>query len=495
MYVNTPRRFASDSTASLFPSNDGAKRPQAMGLRVPLDTLRNAITESLWGAVKAQDLPDMCARFGLAEGTIEEAFRSKRGYVRARLRSLSGVNLLKLASKVLEEFDVIQLRDLVSELTTHSEQRVSDLTRREVMKVLNGLDPLFGDIPLLDGLDVIGPLWSRPSATGGYMDTLADDVNQHYIRNPDYSNFDLLEMCGTLTCSQQRFFDLIGKLLDPAARRGNEQADLARRLNDVLSADGFHAVVIGQQSRHPIFGIARMVSGVPGRPKNLVFASINAKPDLYFTDAINNDIAIRNETDALIYDEFLGDAGLSWSAMVAWWQAHEGVPDPVDAARGLYKRLARSVIAAGSAGEFALFDTYYREFRAVLGDQLPALVPQVYLHYDPRTMGERGRDPVLLRQRMDLLLLLDRNIRIVAEVDGKQHYADGNVASSLKYAEMVAQDRRLRLAGYELYRFGAAEFSDVKMIDGKFKVGPTSRALAKTFFERLFERHHVRREI
>src|SRR5437868_6526674 len=104
-----------------------------MGLRLPLDTLRNAIAEALWAAVKAQDLPDTCARFGLAEGTTEEAFRSIRGYVRARLRSHSGADLLKLASEVLEEYDAAPLRDLVSELTTHSEQRVSDVTRREVL--------------------------------------------------------------------------------------------------------------------------------------------------------------------------------------------------------------------------------------------------------------------------------------------------------------------------------------------------------------------------
>ena len=39
--------------------------------------------------------------------------------------------------------------------------------------------------------------------------------------------------------------------------------------------------------------------------------------------------------------------------------------------------------------EKLLFETYYRTFKD-LGPKLPALLPQVYLHYDPRTV-ERSR--------------------------------------------------------------------------------------------------------
>src|SRR5579864_689145 len=42
------------------------------------------------------------------------------------------------------------------------------------------------------------------------------------------------------------------------------------------------------------------------------------------------------------------------------------------------------------------------------------------------TLSERGRDPVLLRQLMDFLMLLDRNVRVVIEVDGSQHYSEGD---------------------------------------------------------------------
>jgi very-short-patch-repair endonuclease len=61
------------------------------------------------------------------------------------------------------------------------------------------------------------------------------------------------------------------------------------------------------------------------------------------------------------------------------------------------------------------------------------------------------------RQRMDFLLLPSERTRIVIEVDGKQHYAetDGR-ASPHRYAEMVSEDRAIRLRGYEVFRFGGA---------------------------------------
>jgi hypothetical protein len=114
-------------------------------------------------------------------------------------------------------------------------------------------------------------------------------------------------------------------------------------------------------------------------------------------------------------------------------------------------------------------------------------------HYDPRTRRERGADPVLLRQRTDFLLLLDQQVRIVIEVDGSQHYSEGSVALPAKYGEMVAEDRRLRLAGYELYRLGAAEFSDTNVsAEGKMTVGSRSRETVVRFFEGLWRRHEIR---
>jgi very-short-patch-repair endonuclease len=113
-----------------------------------------------------------------------------------------------------------------------------------------------------------------------------------------------------------------------------------------------------------------------------------------------------------------------------------------------------------------------------LRERLPALVPQVYLHYDPLTLKQRAHGKVLPRQRMDFLLLLPHRQRVVIEVDGQQHYSDNGKPAPALYAEMMAADRDLRLMGYEVYRFGGDEFGRQETPDNLDK-----------FFRRLFERH------
>ncbi|HEY6874214.1 MAG TPA: hypothetical protein VI298_15930 [Geobacteraceae bacterium] len=462
---------------------------------IPLDTLRDRIAHALADHVKSYNIPSVCVRLGLDPGESDEAYRSKRLYVKNRLMGFKKPDLLRIAADVLEDVNDEALADMVSEMTVHADLRITDITRRDLLKKLNDLGtPLFGDVDLFEGLNIISSEQLSYDGLDNYLNflpSLSKEIEQHYIRNDDISNEDLLIKCGALVCSQTRFFALLEKLLDPVIRRGDEQAHLARSLNSVMKADGFNAVVAGDVSGHPIYKVQRMAAGVAGVPKNLIFASINNKPDLYFTDAINNNIAIRNDTDALIYDRFLAESGLLWDTLAEWWQDCKGIAEQKEAKQSLYKRLVLSVKATSSPGEFTLFDTYYREFSKVLGDQFPALIPQVYLHYDPRTMKERGNDPVLLRQRMDLLLLLDRNVRIVIEVDGKHHYADGDKVSTVKYGDMAAEDRRLRLMGYELYRFGGAEFKDAVLSDGKCTIGPVSKQVAIDFFQQLFEKHHV----
>jgi very-short-patch-repair endonuclease len=82
---------------------------------------------------------------------------------------------------------------------------------------------------------------------------------------------------------------------------------------------------------------------------------------------------------------------------------------------------------------------------------------------------------------MDYLHLLPQGIRVVIEVDGKQHYArnDGQ-ADPVRYAEMVSQDRELQLAGYHVFRFGASELTE-----------PNSESIVKDFFTALFSRFGV----
>ena len=56
----------------------------------------------------------------------------------------------------------------------------------------------------------------------------------------------------------------------------------------------------------------------------------------------------------------------------------------------------------------------------------------------------------------------------------------GGCADVQRYAQMVKGDRELKIAGYEVFRFGAAELQ-----------APTAKADVKGFFDALFKRYGV----
>ncbi|MER7178535.1 hypothetical protein ABT404_03430 [Streptomyces hyaluromycini] len=232
---------------------------------------------------------------------------------------------------------------------------------------------------------------------------------------------------------------------------------------------------------------SRFRKGPAGSFKNLIFAADGAKPQIVLRDAVNNDVEIVRHADTcLVFTDPLPPHGLTWRQMVGWWtNNHQPDADEKSAADALYRRLYRSL---DSPPEQLLMITYCARYAEEGGFDLPALIPQVYLHYDPYTRRSGKQSGVLYRQRMDFLLLAPDRSRIVIEVDGVQHYGRPNppdeqgrvthTAVPQLYAEMVAEDRRLRLAGYEIYRFGGWELTR-----------PGGEHVLADFFTDLLARH------
>ncbi len=222
------------------------------------------------------------------------------------------------------------------------------------------------------------------------------------------------------------------------------------------------------------------VTGVDGELKNLIFAANGPKPRIVLRDAVNNVIEITEHAQhCLVYDRPLSEHGLSWRDLTNWWAAQHG-PDGTERhhAVGLYHRLAESMPEPSC--ELLLFTTFAQVYGRRGGFDLPALIPQVYLHYDPYTRRERAAPGPLARQRMDFLLLLPSRQRVVIEVDGRQHYADNDGrANTARYAEMVREDRSLRLAGYDVYRFGGKELKNEQ----------AGGQLVRQFIELLLRKH------
>lgn len=108
---------------------------------------------------------------------------------------------------------------------------------------------------------------------------------------------------------------------------------------------------------------------------------------------------------------------------------------------------------------------------------MPAMLPEVWLHWDPKTVQQRGA-AALLGLRMDFLLLLPGH-RIILEVDGVTHYTDAKGRPSpAAYASNAASDRERKLRGYEVFRFGGAEL----------QTSDQARPMLTAFFSCLFDR-------
>lgn len=446
-----------------------------------LNDLRNSIAEAL-AEEKAYNLPSVCAGLGLAPGEEDEAFSSKRSYVLKRLAAKPKEHLIEVALKVSTEYSSAKLDRALGEFLFDTYQ-VTLANRKDLIDALILLEEnaelyIHGKLDLVEFLNRVWQLDRMPSTDLRY-DTAAKDIWQHMVNNNDWNYRYLFEdYLSLIGGPDEQFMRFLEELVHPIVRSPSEQERYAATINEHLIKDGFLLAAREQISGYPVYRVVGARAGVEGQVKNLIFAADGPKPEIVLADAVSNDIQIvKNAEYCLVYAIDLPQTGLRWTDMVGWWATLKDTKPSLEIERSLYQRLRRSL---GSMPEQVIFHTYYEKFREEFSDKLPALIPQVYLHYDPYTIRELGGIPRLGRQRMDFLILFSNHERIVLEVDGKQHYSVGNMASPQKYSEMVAEDRELRLVGYELYRFGAFELQ-----------GEPGKELVEQFFRKLMRKYKV----
>lgn len=420
----------------------------------------------------------------------------KPKYVRCVLNQLNESKIEGLAQKCIEiytEDRVLAVEDALWLLKAEGQRRISTITRRALATAFDGkrLHPI--DAPQT----FLSRFTSRRSG-GGSRSYFYDSEHRLYVQEEDnfwlYSEEDrpgpaltthgeMLEHCGFFGWPDQRVTKFLESLLHPEARTGEEQSLWAAMIADHLSADGFFVTQTDRISGHPVFGIRWKSSGVDGKPKNLIFASIGPKPELGFADAINNDITVlRNGEYCLVYERPIPDEGLTWEDLVHWWANREGKdPQQKPIRDALGRRLMESL--KSSPAELHLFRNYILHIKERAGQLAPALIPQVYVHFDPVTieqLRQRGERERFLSQRMDFLLLLPNRVRVILEVDGQQHYSDQGIPVPATYARTMASGRDLQLVGYEVYRFGGWELTKER-----------AEATVVHFFEKLFQLHGI----
>ena len=428
-------------------------------------------------------LGSLCERLGLPN---PDGGGSKRDRMRASFAALADADLPKVAINLLEfhppnPSDRNQIQDLIwADLPTPS---IPKRYRRELARGI-AVDDLYLDAQrfdnLLERLWIIGPTDALAAIFGGTDDSLRAQIHQHVYRNPgDWSVEYLFDRVGALDASDRRFALFLEGLASADVRPDEEaQRSFVDLVNRKLSKCGIEMRETNMEGGYPVFSLVSTHSAPSGRPKNLIFAS-SVKPDLRFTDALNNDIEIVTNADkVLVYDRPIGVEGLRWSDLQSWWAETNHISNDEQAKKTLYRRLRHS-LPASSPPQAALFESFYRTFGSAVPN-LPALLPEVWLHWDPKTVRERGAQ-ALTRFRMDFLLLLPQGVRIVIEVDGKAHYAnDAGRADATRYSAMVRADRELKLARYEVFHFGAEELQN-----------GDSGEIVRSFFELLFKEYRV----
>lgn len=342
---------------------------------------------------------------------------------------------------------------------------IIDETRRSIIDAILAMGCMKGDKQYHEFAKLVCPTLSNATIS---------EIARHMDRFDDWPESYLLDtIIDYLGLSDAEFLFFLEQYVNPNIHhwRWNTEdnttedipnTELACTINRYLEHDGYKLVVKDAIGDKLFYRGESMRIGVQGSVKNIIFAA-KYKPEIAFDDALNNDIRItRNEDQCLIYDRPIPQSGLMWSELVNWYAEKFGITSNQENIfiRRLCECLDSSFKRQGAkAGpETWMLQAYY-ELKRDLGVDLPAIIPQVYLYYDPLTYKERGYK-LFEHQKMDFLIIFSHRDRVVIEIDGKQHYAEGETASPRLYSEMVRAHREMSLLGYDVYRFGGYEFVD-----------------------------------
>lgn len=325
---------------------------------------------------------------------------------------------------------------------------------------------------------------------------LVDDIARHMDSFNDWDFSYLFDSVLDLTnVPDEKFIYFCEQYVNPIFRRRyyNEQEDewidLAQEcidaINKGLSDVGLALKPSGQTAGRTKYKALPIVQAAQEPIKNIIFAA-KYKPDIVLDDALANDIKVVNANGALIYDQGIPDEGITWATLAKWYECID-----ID---NTEKKMVQLLYDSLDSDPERLFYKAYIAYIKKHGKHLPALIPQVYMYYDPKTKAEREWQ-IFEHQKMDFMMVVRPTQRIVFEIDGIQHYAEDSVApgtkykryaSATRYADMMKAHREMSLAGYDVYRFGGRELwvndyvTEADIIDN-----------ISTFFDRLFEKYYV----
>lgn len=386
----------------------------------------------------------------------------------------------------------------MSRAKSEETHKIIDETRRSTIDAILALGSMAGDKEYHEFAKIVCPSLSEGDIS---------EIARHMDRFNDWPESYLLDsIIDYLNLTDEQFMFFLEQYVNPNIHhwRWNEEeerrehihnSELVEVINRYIDHDGYKLVVKDTIGDKDFYECISTRVGVQGQVKNIIFAA-KYKPEIVFDDALNNDIRItRNENQCLIYNRSIPSSGVMWNDLVEWYAAENNLSDGQNPEVAFITRLCDCLDTSFKANgakagpETWMLQAYYN-LKKELGIDLPALIPQVYLYYDPQTLKQRGYK-LFEHQKMDFLMILSHKDRIVIEIDGKQHYAEGTTASPKLYSEMVRAHREMSLLGYDVYRFGGYEFMGA---DADETVKKKVLDNIKQFFVRLFCKYGILRE-
>ncbi|NCN85850.1 MAG: abortive infection family protein [Sphingomonadales bacterium] len=226
-------------------------------------SIRTRTAEVIAGA-KAYDVPALCVRLGLSEGTEDEAMHSKFKYAHSRLMEMSPDAVLKAARALLTEEQDFDLAEHLAKTEEIGTRTVSTRTRRRVFHAFQGhsLCTEYDEVEFLEKLFPLSAIRTGNS-TDWEQRTLRDDFIQHWVRNDDWTYRDLGEKLGLVNSSKALLFRFLELAVHPETLDEDTQAARVAKLNDELKNDGFRLTQSSRLSGYPVYKVEQLSDASP----------------------------------------------------------------------------------------------------------------------------------------------------------------------------------------------------------------------------------------
>ena len=223
-----------------------------------LVALKENVAASLASA-KAYDLPNLCTELGLQDGEESEAYSSKYHYVLRRVQPLGKEEAVAVAQQALERYPSFTLEEILDLLNPPKDGAISSITRRHLIDEISSMDNLAGDMHVTEFLGRLLPLSEMPYGGSRLLphSTLADGVDQHMVRNNDWSYKDFFDQALILNLSERRFRSILEGIVHPEVRTGESQKRFVEAMNPLLLRGGCELQPVEQTSGYPVYRVVK----------------------------------------------------------------------------------------------------------------------------------------------------------------------------------------------------------------------------------------------